>query len=134
MIGVALIGALDEIVFHQLLQWHHFYLHTSEYWRIVSDGLFHAFTTTMWLVGASLLWTWRRRFADVVGSMHFWASVFLGMGAFQLFDGIVNHKILAIHPVRAGVDAIWPYDAVWIASALALLAEGWFLRRTAGSS
>ena len=131
VLGMALMGALDEIVVHQLLHWHHFYVHTTEFWRIFSDGLFHAFTTALWFVGAFLLWHRRRRLAEVVGSQLFWAGILLGMGAFQLFDGIVNHKILQLHPVREGVDAIWPYDAAWIASALLLLVEGWVLRRSA---
>ena len=28
----------------------------------------------------------------------------LGLGVFQLFDGVVNHKILRIHQIRSGVD------------------------------
>lgn len=129
MLGVALMGALDEIVFHQLLQWHHFYLHTTDFWRIASDGLFHAFTTSLWLVGALLLWRRRGQLAGVVGSRPFWAGILLGMGAFQLFDGVVNHKILQLHPVRAGAEPQWPYDLAWIGSSLLPLAAGWRLRR-----
>ena len=34
-----------------------------------------------------------------------WATaVALGIGVFQLFDGVVNHKILRIHQIRSGVD------------------------------
>jgi uncharacterized membrane protein len=130
LVGVALIGGLDEIVFHQLLQWHHFYLHTTEFWRTVSDGLFHAFTTGIWFVGTVLLWYQRHRLAKVIGQHLFWAGLLFGMGAFQLFDGTVSHKLIQIHPVRTGVDVIWPYDAAWIASGLLLLAQGWLLRRT----
>jgi uncharacterized membrane protein len=28
----------------------------------------------------------------------------LGLGAFQVFDGIVDHKLLQLHQVRYGVD------------------------------
>lgn len=131
VVGMALMGALDEIVFHQLLQWHHFYQRATPYWQIFSDGLFHAFTTALWVVGAVLLWTQRRHLARVAGGRLFWAGLLLGMGAFQLFDGVVNHKILQLHPVRAGVETVWPYDAVWIASGVLLLVEGAILRRGA---
>ena len=47
----------------------------------------------------------------------------LGLGAFQLFDGIVNHKLLRIHQIRYGVD-ILPYDLVWNGAGLVLLAIG----------
>ncbi|HEU0127499.1 MAG TPA: DUF2243 domain-containing protein [Pseudonocardiaceae bacterium] len=46
-----------------------------------------------------------------------------GLGAFQLFDGIVNHKLLRIHQIRYGVD-ILPYDLVWNGAGLVLLAIG----------
>lgn len=32
-----------------------------------------------------------------------WTGI-IGTGAFNLFDGIVNHKILQLHPVREGVS------------------------------
>ena len=127
VLGVALMGALDEIVFHQLLQWHHFYMAAGEFWRIFSDGLFHAFTAALWFVGALLLWFRRRRLAAVAGSRLFWAGILLGAGGFQLFDGTVNHKLLGLHQVRVGADNLWLYDAAWIASALLLLLEGWVL-------
>ncbi len=129
MLGIGLVGAVDEIVFHQLLQWHHFYLHTTQYWQIFSDGVFHIFTTTMLFLGALLLWSQRRRLSLIVSSRPFWAGVFLGMGGFQLFDGTVDHKLLRIHPVREGVENILPYDIAWNASALALLLIGWLLWR-----
>ena len=49
-----------------------------------------------------------------------WATaVALGIGVFQLFDGVVNHKILRIHQNRSGVD-LSTYDLVWIGSAVVL--------------
>ncbi|HLU83351.1 MAG TPA: DUF2243 domain-containing protein [Trueperaceae bacterium] len=131
VLGVALMGSVDEIVFHQLLQWHHFYVHATEFWRIFSDGAFHALTTALWLVGAVMLWRRRGSLAQVLSGAPFWAGIFLGAGAFQLFDGTVNHKLLALHPVRVGAEDQWLYDALWIASALILLAWGrwlWVMR------
>lgn len=127
ILGIGLVGSIDEIVFHQLFQWHQFYVDTSEYWRTVSDGLFHAFTTAMFVWGALRLWLGRRSNARARTGRHFWAGGFLGGGAFQLFDGVVNHKILELHPVRESVDNVWMYDAAWIGSALALLLAGWWL-------
>ncbi len=51
------------------------------------------------------------------------------MGGFQLFDGIVSHKLLRIHQIRYGVD-LFAYDLAWNLSALALLLVGaWLYRR-----
>jgi uncharacterized membrane protein len=128
-LGIGLIGAIDTIIFHQLLQWHNFYVDTTEFWRIFSDGVLHTFTTSMLFFGAWRLWQERRSFAEVIGSRPFWAGVLLGGGGFQLFDGVVNHKILQLHPVREGAENILVYDALWIGSALVMLAAGWAIYR-----
>lgn len=127
--GVALMGALDEVVFHQLLQWHHFYAHATAYWQVFSDGLFHLFTASMFAAAVMLLWAQRRELAAVVGSAPFWSGLLVGAGAFQVFDGVVDHKLLGLHQVRTGADPLWPYDVAWIASGLAPLAAGLALRR-----
>jgi uncharacterized membrane protein len=127
IIGIGTIGAFDEIVFHQLLQWHNFYVHSTEYWRIFSDGVFHTFTAAMLVVGSIRLWMERRHLAPLVTNRPFWTGMVLGAGGFQLFDGTVNHKILRLHPVREGAENLWLYDVAWIASALVLLVIGWFL-------
>lgn len=126
--GIGLMGALDEILFHQLLQWHHFYAHTTAYWQVFSDGLFHLFTASMFFAAVMLLWAQRRSFASVLRGAPFWSGFLLGAGAFQLFDGIVNHKLLGLHQVRMGADPLWPYDLGWIASGAAPLLVGLWLR------
>ena len=126
-LGIGLMGALDEIVFHQLLQWHHFYDATTEYWRIVSDGAFHVFTATMLFLGAMRLWAQRRRASTVPSGKPLWSGFLMGLGGFQLFDGIVDHKILQLHQVREGVETLWPYDLAWNIPAALILLAGWLL-------
>jgi len=128
-LGIGLIGAIDEIVFHQLLQWHNLYVDASERWRIFSDGLLHAFTLAMLFYGAWRLWQQRQPFSTIVSSRPFWAGILLGGGGFQLWDGVVDHWLLRLHPVREGVESIWLYDTLWIASALIMLAAGWIVWR-----
>lgn len=127
-------GAVDTIIFHQLLQWHAFYVDTTEFWRIFSDGLLHGFTTMMLFLGVLRLWSQRRDASRVVGGRLFWSGLLFGAGGLQLFDGIVNHKILRLHPIREDVKNILPYDMAWNVFALALLAAGWLLWRQAHSS
>lgn len=55
--GMGLIGMLDGIVFHQLLQWHNTYMLTNRFNQIVSDGLLHLVTTGLMVTGTILLWT-----------------------------------------------------------------------------
>ncbi len=129
IIGIGVMGAVDEIVFHQLLQWHHFHVHSTEYWRIFSDGVFHIFTTSMLVLGVFRLWSHRCRISSLSASRPLWAGFLIGAGGFQLFDGTVNHKVLQIHPVREGVPNILPYDLAWNAFALVILVSGWLLWR-----
>ena len=129
ILGIGIMGAGDEIIFHQLLQWHHFYVHSTAYWRIFSDGLFHIFTAALLFLGALRLWMERQRIAPLTTNRPFWAGILLGAGGFHLFDGTVNHKLLQLHPVREGTQNLLPYDIGWIASALLLLVFGWFLGR-----
>jgi uncharacterized membrane protein len=133
ILGIGLMGAVDTIIFHQLLQWHNFYSDADDFWRIFSDGLLHAFTAGMLFLGALRLWTHRRRISRVLTGRPLWAGFFLGAGAFQLFDGTVNHKVLRLHQIREEVDNILPYDIAWNAFALGLLVIGWvILRRASG--
>ena len=129
ILGVGLMGSLDEIVFHQLLRWHHFYDRSGPSWDTISDGLLHAFTATMLAVGAVLLWAERRRLVRVVGNRSLVAGVLLGMGGFQLFDGVVNHKMLRLHQIREDTDNLLTYDLIWNAAAIATVGVGWALWR-----
>src|SRR3712207_9399705 len=68
ILGIGLVGSLDEVVLHQLLQWHNFYVHTTEYWRIFIDGLFHAFSAAMLFAGAMRLWSQRRAIGSLTAA------------------------------------------------------------------
>jgi uncharacterized membrane protein len=50
-------------------------------------------------------------------------GLLIGAGAFQLFDGTVDHKLLEVHQVRYAVDVV-PYDLAWNGAAVALLVLG----------
>jgi uncharacterized membrane protein len=62
LIGVGMSGFVDGIVLHQIAQWHHMLSnivppHTMEYKRVnmTWDGLFHALTWIVTLIGILLL-------------------------------------------------------------------------------
>src|SRR5688572_9992967 len=94
ILGIGLIASLDEVVLHQLLQWHSFYVHTTSYWRIVSDGILHLVSAGL-LFGGGLLLAWQRpRLDDSVHLRALLAGILLGMGGFNLYDGTIQHKIL----------------------------------------
>lgn len=121
LVGVGTGGFVDEVVFHQLLHWHHLYDRSTTAAALVSDGLLHV---TGWLatVAGLLLFArlQRRRAAD---GRRVVAGILLGAGGFQLYDGIVQHKILRLHQVRYGVPLL-PYDLAWNGAGLVLLLAG----------
>jgi uncharacterized membrane protein len=129
ILGIGLMGAVDSIIFHQMLQWHNFYSDTTEFWQIFSDGLLQGFTAGMLFFGAIRLWYQRQRMSTVLSTRPLWTGLLIGAGSFQLFDGTINHKILRLHQVREGVESNLPYDIAWNAFAIALLLLGWVLLR-----
>jgi uncharacterized membrane protein len=124
LVGVGVAGFVDETVFHQLLHWHHFYDKSTPAAGLVSDGLFHAFSWFATVAGLFLLVDARRR--RPVPKARWWGGLLAGAGAFQLYDGTVQHKLLGLHQIRYGVD-VRPYDWAWDVIAVLLLAAGMLL-------
>ena len=121
LLGLGTVAFVDETVFHQLLHWHHFYDRSTTDVGLVSDGLFHAFS---WFATVASLFL----VADLRRERSFWPRRFVagwlaGAGFFQLYDGLVQHKLLGLHQIRYGVD-LAPYDAVWNVVAAGLLVAG----------
>lgn len=126
LFGMGLVAFLDEMVFHQLLGWHHFYDKSTMAMGLVSDGLFHAFS---WFATVASLFL----VADLRRRNGFWlkrwiAGVLLGAGVFQLYDGVVQHKLLQLHQIRYNVE-ILPYDLIWNSVAISIVGTGWVLYR-----
>ena len=121
LLGLGTVAFLDETVFHQILHWHHFYDRSTTDVGLVSDGLFHAFS---WFATVGSLFL----VADLRREGAFWGQPYLagwlvGAGFFQLYDGLVQHKLLGLHQIRYGVDLV-PYDATWNGVAGGLLWAG----------
>lgn len=133
VIGAAVMAAVDEIVFHQILGWHHFYDRSTRSVGLLSDGLLHS-AELLALVGGFFWYADLRRRGALVPRAA-WGGFLLGAGAFQLFDGIVDHKVLRLHQIRYGVHLL-PYDVVWNMGAVTLLLIGawvtWRARSRAG--
>jgi len=141
VLGVGLGGFVDGIVLHQLLQWHHMLssagfpptsvtnLEVDTLW----DGVFHATTWIVTVVGLFLLWgalaqrTVGRSTATLLGALA------TGWGLFNLVEGLVDHQLLGIHHVNETVPRaawIW-WDLGFLAVGLLLIGSGWLLFRAA---
>lgn len=130
LIGVAVMAAVDEIVFHQLLAWHHFYDRGTPAAALLSDGLLHA-AELVALVGG-FFWFADLRRRGVLVPRAALGGFLAGAGAFQLFDGLVDHKVLRVHQIRYGVDLL-PYDLAWNLAGAVLLVAGLVVCRRAAA-
>jgi uncharacterized membrane protein len=125
--GIGLAGTLDEVVLHQLLGWHHFYDRSTPTAGLVSDGLFHLFSTAVLVIGIIQLVERRRSSPDPPRLAL--AGILLGAGGFNLYDGTIQHKLLGLHQVRAGAPDNLPYDLAFLSVAAALALAGALLLR-----
>jgi uncharacterized membrane protein len=141
ILGVGIAGSFDEILVHQLLQWHKFYWTTSLSVGTFSDGLFHLFTVALLLWGAYRLWRYRPEWPSAWRAEAL-AAILIGAGAFNLYDGVVQHLLFHWHLVNEFAcpspninnsmltcPADLPYEIGWIAVALVLLIAGLLWRR-----
>ena len=131
LVGIGLMAGLDEIVFHQLLGWHHLYDRGTRAAGLTADGLLHLLEILLYAAGVTWLYglVLRRR---VVWS-RVAAGLLLGAGGFQLVDGTITHKVLRLHQIRYGVE-LWPYDLAWNVGAAVLLVAGVALLRRTGAA
>jgi uncharacterized membrane protein len=148
LIGIGIAGFLDETIFHQLLQWHAFYWATDEHGRILSDGLFHLFSTLLLLWGLFRVWRGRASWTQGSGPIIV-AGILMGAGGFNFYDGIIQHAILHLHLVNEHVCNLSvthgnnslancpqdiPYEVVWDIIGFIVLATGfWFWRHNASA-
>ena len=121
LFGVGMVAFIDEAVFHQLLRWHHFYDKSTTDIGLISDGLFHAFSWFATVGGLFMVADLRRR--NAFWATRWWGGKLLGAGCFQLYDGIIQHKLMRIHQIRYNVN-ILPYDLIWNGLAVVLIVWG----------
>jgi uncharacterized membrane protein len=129
ILGLGLLGAIDGIIFHQLLQWHHLVLSPNLELEIFTDGLFTA------LFSAKLVWGGTKIFQDARKNElgHSWriflSGIFIGGGTFNLVEGIIDHHILQIHRVKPMAENPLLYDLAFLALGLLFVIIGLMIKR-----
>jgi uncharacterized membrane protein len=129
VLGFGFLGALDGIVFHQLLQWHSVIMETDRPGQIASDGLFHFAVTLTLVLGGILLWLAGNPTSLSKGIRLLVGGFLIGGGAFNLIEGIVNHHLLQIHRVKPGDPNALTYDLAFLGLGILLLVIGYFIKR-----
>jgi uncharacterized membrane protein len=139
LIGVGMGGFVDGIVLHQIAQWHSMLSnlvppHTMDTMRLnmTWDGLFHASTWLVTLVGILRLRSAAAARATMPSLQAFAGQLILGWGVFNLIEGLIDHQILGLHNVREVPNAtVYNLTFLGIGGVLFILL-GWLLMR-AGS-
>jgi uncharacterized membrane protein len=135
LLGTGLGGFFDGILLHQILQWHNMLssvrpptdLVTMKY-NMLWDGIFHAFTWVVTVLGLTRLWRAGQR-SDVPWSTRtFVGSLLLGWGLFNFIEGVIDHQLLGLHHVHPGEGQL-AWDLAFLASGVILVAVGWALVR-----
>ena len=140
ILGIGLGGFVDGIVFHQIFQIHS--MLSAIYppntvanveFNMIWDGVFHAFTWVMTVVGVVLVWRAASVAREAWGSRTLLGASLMGWGLFNLVEGTIDHFVLQIHHVveRLGLS-VW--DGVFLASGLFLIALGIAIMRSAPRS
>lgn len=127
--GFGFLGALDGIIFHQLLQWHSVYMATDRPGQIMSDGLFHFAVTITLIIGGVLLWLAGNPSNLSKGVRLLVGWFLIGGGVFNLVEGIINHHLLQIHRVKPGDPNALAYDLAFLASGLLLFIIGYLIKQ-----
>lgn len=137
LLGTGLGGFADGILLHQILQWHNMLSSVrppvdlvSMKYNMLWDGLFHAFTWLMTVLGLARLWRAGRR-ADVPWSGHaFVGALILGWGLFNFVEGLIDHQLLGIHHVHPGAGEL-AWDLGFLALGVLQLGVGTVMIRSA---
>jgi uncharacterized membrane protein len=131
-------GFVDGIALHQIAQWHNMgsavlppttmeAMHQNMTW----DGLFHAATWCVTLVGVYMLLEHGRGAAILPSVRAFTGQLIIGWGLFNLMEGIVDHHLLQLHHVRDLPVHIPVYDWIFLAlGGVVLIGIGWLLSRS----
>ncbi len=138
-LGLGLDGFFDGIVLHQVLQWHH--IATSAGYpadtvenlefNTLLDGLFHASTYALVLIGLILLWRTAHRLHVLWSTKLLAGSMLMGYGLFNVVEGLVDHHLLGLHHVNETVpQEQWIYwDIGFLVWGAAMLVGGWSVWR-----
>jgi uncharacterized membrane protein len=136
LLGIALGGFIDGILFHQVLQWHHLLSAVDDpavqdiRVQIFADGAFHLLMYALAVAGLAMLWRARGPFGERAGGALPWAWLVLGFGAWHVADVVLFHWVLRLHHVRmdAAQPIAWDIGVGLVGVAILLL--GWRLLRS----
>ncbi len=94
------------------------------------DGIFHAFTLIVVIIGIVLLYKLQLRNDVARSSKIFTGGLILGWGLFNLVEGIIDHQILKLHNVKEVSATPNAYNIGFLAFSVVLSTTGFALINT----
>ena len=134
LLGFGFMGAMDGIIFHQLLQWHSVVMEATRTDQIISDGVFHFSVTIALVAGGFILWLAGNPTTQKQGVKLIFSWFLIGTGLFNLIEGIINHHILQIHRVKPGDPNALLYDIAFLIVGAILFLIGLFIKKSVTTS
>lgn len=136
ILGIGIGGFIDGVVLHQILQWHEMISaklpptnYVAKSVNMFWDGIFHAVTLVVTIVGIIRLWKLLHR-SDIDRSGNLLAGGLVGgWGLFNIVEGFLDHHLLKLHNVRERTPdvAVWNYG--FLLFSVLLLVAGFVLAR-----
>ncbi|EMA38745.1 DUF2243 domain-containing protein [Halobiforma nitratireducens] len=134
-VGFGLGAVVDVVLFHLVFQTHHLlsgaydpYSFEGLRTNVMFDGLFLGVMLGVMGLGIAGCWRLVNGSATRFSARYAIGALVVGMGTFNVVDGVVSHYVLDLHNVVHGTVAWNPH---WLAVSLALLAAGGLLLRSA---
>lgn len=133
--GFGFSGLIDVLLLHLILQWHHLLsgIYTMDTLaglrtNILADGWFSVGMVVIAGIGAGVIWRAERRTREPLAIRPIAGSAVMGLGAFDLYDVIVDHALLDLHqPLSMGGQ----YNPHWAIVSLLIIGAGAYIYRTA---
>jgi uncharacterized membrane protein len=132
LLGFALGGFADGILFHQILQWHHLLSTVGGVFgdlrmQVLADGVFHIAMYVLMAIGLLLLWRARGSFLAETADRLFFAALLVGFGFWHIVDAVFSHWLLGIHHIRMESDNVLLWDLLVFVFGLIAMALGFWI-------
>lgn len=134
VLGIAVGGFCDGIVFHEILQWHGMLTNKIAANTLINknvnvfwDGIFFGFIWITTIIGLYLLWQLLHRPFINRSGLLLSGGMFLGWGIFNFAEGLINHHILGLHNIREASANPESWNYGFLAFSVLLILLGYIL-------
>ncbi len=127
--GLTLGVLINGVILHQLFDWYNRINQpalnnqpiTGAPLDLIWQNLYQALMSLAIMLTVLALWRYFRQHSLLLASPRFEGSALIGAGLFTIFDALIMHLLLNVHPLKPGVP-LW--DVGYLAYGILLVAIG----------